>query len=92
MRAWRELEFDFEITTVDGDRGRRLAAEQATAILEDLELFQHRLRLPDQPRPEPGNASATHTAEQPTRRHGSAPRRGLGVLTMDVGNSGEFLN
>jgi hypothetical protein len=59
MNARRELQFDYEITTVDGERGRRLAAEQAAAILEVLDWFQDHPRPPAKTRPERGNASAT---------------------------------
>jgi len=37
-----ELEFDYEITVVDGERGRQLAAAQAASILEVLEWFGRR--------------------------------------------------
>src|SRR4051812_42419296 len=42
MSARRELQFAYETTTVDGERGRLLAAEQAAAVLEVLEWFQRR--------------------------------------------------
>jgi hypothetical protein len=63
MSARRELEFDYKIATVDGKRGRRLAAEQAAAILEVLEWFQRGPRPPSQARPGHGNASTNRAAE-----------------------------
>jgi hypothetical protein len=59
-----KLEFDYKITTVDGERGRLLAAEQAAAILEVLlAWFQPRPQPPSQARPGLGNASTNRAAE-----------------------------
>jgi hypothetical protein len=63
MSARRKLEFDYKITTVHGERGRRLAAEQAAAILEVLEWFQRRPQPPSQARPGHDNASTNRAAE-----------------------------
>jgi hypothetical protein len=65
MSARRELEFDYEITTVDGECGRRLAAEQAAAILEVLEWFQRRTQPPPQARLGDGDGSASPTNAHP---------------------------
>jgi len=35
----RAIQFDYEIALVDGEQGRRLAIEQAYAVLEVLEWF-----------------------------------------------------
>jgi hypothetical protein len=58
MSTPRELEFDYEITIVDGERGRRLAATQAAAILEVLEWFQRPTEPPSERRPGHGKGPA----------------------------------
>jgi len=44
----RTIKFDYEIALVDGERGRRLAVEQAYAVLEVLEWFGRQTPPPTQ--------------------------------------------
>lgn len=45
--AGEPIEFDYEITLVGDERGKRLAAKQANAVLEVLEWFGRPQQPPD---------------------------------------------
>ncbi|MBV1856651.1 hypothetical protein [Catellatospora tritici] len=53
-----ELEFDYDIVVVAGERGRQLAAAQAESILEILEPFGPPAEPSDRPGPEPDETSS----------------------------------
>lgn len=52
-----ELEFDYDIIVVTGERGRQLAAAQAASILEILQWFGRPAGSSDRPGPEPDETS-----------------------------------
>jgi len=63
MGKSRDVKFDYEITVVDGERGRRLAAVQTAAILEVLEWLYRSAKASAE-----GHRRDTHlAATSPTR-------------------------
>jgi hypothetical protein len=45
-RSQDDIEFEFDVIVVDGERGRRLAAAQVDSILEVLEWFSRKAPPP----------------------------------------------
>ncbi|MEU7901738.1 hypothetical protein [Actinoplanes sp. NPDC049118] len=68
MGKSRDLEFDYEITVVDGERGRRLAAVQTAAIQEVLESLHCPVKASAAGHPPRGDTSADNTDTEPDRQ------------------------
>jgi hypothetical protein len=67
MGESRDLEFDYKITVVDGERGRRLAAVQAAAILEVLEWLHRPVEAPLEGHSSRRDTSAANTGTKQDR-------------------------